>query len=117
MLKGALKDREFNSIDEIKEAVTKVWDELCFDPVQSAFHNWINCPAWMTANGESILLNKYEMISSRVVNLKIGGGRELSLHPVFRIISIPGLSRNCRKDDFTIELNQAIATDFSSVEL
>jgi hypothetical protein len=32
--------------------------------------------------GESILLNKYEIVSSHVVNLKIGGGRKLSLHPL-----------------------------------
>jgi hypothetical protein len=32
--------------------------------------------------GESISLNQYEMVSSHVVTLKIGGGRELSLYPV-----------------------------------
>jgi hypothetical protein len=31
---------------------------------------------------ESILLNRYEMVSSHIVNLKIGGRRELSLHTV-----------------------------------
>jgi hypothetical protein len=39
MLKGVLKDREFNSSDEIKEAITQVLDELAFDEVQSVFHN------------------------------------------------------------------------------
>jgi hypothetical protein len=34
MLKGVLKDRNFNSSDEIEEAVTKVWDELTFDEAQ-----------------------------------------------------------------------------------
>jgi hypothetical protein len=32
---------------------------------------------------ESIVLNKHEMVSSHVVNLKTGGGRALSLHSVF----------------------------------
>jgi hypothetical protein len=28
------------SSDEIEEAITKVWDELTFYEVQTAFHNW-----------------------------------------------------------------------------
>jgi hypothetical protein len=32
--------------------------------------------------GESILLNKYEMVSSLVLNVKIGGGWDLSFHPI-----------------------------------
>jgi hypothetical protein len=45
-----LKDREFNSSDEIEEAIAKVWDELTFDEVQSAFHNWLSRLAWVIAN-------------------------------------------------------------------
>jgi predicted ATPase len=33
MLKGASKDRELDSSDEIEEVITKVWDELTFDAV------------------------------------------------------------------------------------
>jgi hypothetical protein len=40
MLKGVLKDREFNSRDENEEAITKVWDEFTFGKVQSVFHSW-----------------------------------------------------------------------------
>jgi hypothetical protein len=39
MLKGVLNNHEFNSSDEIEEAITKVWDGLAFDEVQSLFHN------------------------------------------------------------------------------
>jgi hypothetical protein len=39
MRKGVLKDREFNSSDEIEEKITTVWDEFTFDEVQSVFHN------------------------------------------------------------------------------
>jgi hypothetical protein len=39
MLKGILKDREFHSDDEIKEAITLAWNVLTFDEVQSVFHN------------------------------------------------------------------------------
>jgi hypothetical protein len=39
MLKGVLKDCEFNSSDEIEKVITKAWDELTFDEVQRVFHN------------------------------------------------------------------------------
>jgi hypothetical protein len=39
MLKEILKDREVSSSDEIEASITKVWDEVTFDEVQSAFHN------------------------------------------------------------------------------
>jgi hypothetical protein len=39
MLKRILKNRDFNFSDEIEEVITKVWDELIFDEVQSVFHN------------------------------------------------------------------------------
>jgi hypothetical protein len=41
MLKGVLKDREFNSSDEIEEAITNVWHELSFDETRSVFHKWM----------------------------------------------------------------------------
>jgi hypothetical protein len=72
MLKGVLKNRKFHSSDEIKELMTKFGYELTFNEVQSIFHKWMSRLAWVTENG-GILLNKYEMASSHVVNLKIGG--------------------------------------------
>jgi hypothetical protein len=56
MLKGVLKDREFNSSDEIKEVIAKVWDKFTFDEVQSVFHNWMDRLAWVVANeGEHVI--------------------------------------------------------------
>jgi hypothetical protein len=57
----------------------KVWDELTFDEVQNVFHKWMSHVARVLENGESTLLSQYEMVSSHVVNLKIGGGQKLSL--------------------------------------
>jgi hypothetical protein len=39
MLRGVLKNCDFNLSDDIEKEITKVWDELNFDEVQSAFHN------------------------------------------------------------------------------
>jgi hypothetical protein len=56
MLKGVLKNCEFNSSDEIEEAITKIWDELTFDEVQSVFHNEVIRLAWVIENeGEYII--------------------------------------------------------------
>jgi hypothetical protein len=52
MLKEVLNDGEFNSSDEIEEARMKVWDELTFDDLQSALHNWANRLAWVIENRE-----------------------------------------------------------------
>jgi hypothetical protein len=51
MLKGTLKDREFHSRDEIKEAITMAWKDLTFDEAQSVFHNWIKRLRWVIDNG------------------------------------------------------------------
>jgi hypothetical protein len=51
MLKRVLKDREFNSSGEIKEAITNIWAELTFDQVQSVFYNWMSHLAWIVENG------------------------------------------------------------------
>jgi hypothetical protein len=56
MLKGALKGREFGSSDQIEEVITKVWDGLTFDDVQSVFHNWMSRPARIIENeGEHMI--------------------------------------------------------------
>jgi hypothetical protein len=47
MLKGVLKDREFNSNYAVEEAITKVWDELTFDEVQNVFQDWMSHLAWV----------------------------------------------------------------------
>jgi hypothetical protein len=51
MLKGILKDHEFNSSDEIEEAITTVWDILTVDNVHSVLQNWMSRLAWAIENG------------------------------------------------------------------
>jgi hypothetical protein len=51
MLKGILKDREFHPYDEIEEAITMAWNDLTFDEIQSALHNWTNRLRWVMENG------------------------------------------------------------------
>jgi hypothetical protein len=56
MLKGVLKDREFNSSDEIEEAIMKVRNELTFNEVQSIFHNEMSHLACVIENGREYIL-------------------------------------------------------------
>jgi hypothetical protein len=56
MLKRILNGCESNSSDEIEEAITKVWDELTFDEVQSVFHNWTSRLTWVIENEEESIL-------------------------------------------------------------
>jgi hypothetical protein len=56
MLKGVLKDRKFNSRDEIEEAIRKVSIELTFDEVQNVFHNWMNRLICVIKNGGGYII-------------------------------------------------------------
>jgi hypothetical protein len=51
-----LKDREFNSSDEIEEGITKIWEELTFDEVQNIFSNWMSRLAWVIENGREHII-------------------------------------------------------------
>jgi histone-lysine N-methyltransferase SETMAR len=56
LLKGVLKYHQFNSSNEIEEAITKVLDGLTFDEVQSVFHNWMSRLACVTKNREEYII-------------------------------------------------------------
>jgi hypothetical protein len=51
-----LKDQEFNSSDEIEDAIPKACDELTFDEVQSIFHNSVGRFAWVIENGRDSII-------------------------------------------------------------
>jgi hypothetical protein len=51
MLKGILKDPEFNSSDEIEETFAAAWNDVTFSDVQGVFHNWRSRLAWVIKNG------------------------------------------------------------------
>jgi hypothetical protein len=51
MLKGILKDHEFNSSGAIEEATTKISDYLTFDNVQNVLQNQMSRLVWIIENG------------------------------------------------------------------
>jgi hypothetical protein len=56
MLKGVLRDGNFNSSDEIEKAITKIWDEFTFDELHRAIHNWMGRFAWFIGNGGEYII-------------------------------------------------------------
>jgi hypothetical protein len=75
-----LKDREFNSSDEIEEVITKARDELTFDEMQSTFHNWMSRLACVIENEDRLLWSGF-LACRESQNRR--EGRELSLRPEF----------------------------------
>jgi hypothetical protein len=41
MLKGNMKNRAFQMVEEILEAVTLIWNGVTFEQLQSVFLNWM----------------------------------------------------------------------------
>jgi hypothetical protein len=83
MLKGVWKDREFNSSNEIAEAVMKVWDEVTFDEMQSVFHDWMIRLAWVFETGGGYIIKQIRsgFLAYRESQNR-REGREHSFHPV-----------------------------------
>jgi hypothetical protein len=50
-LKGILKDRELESINEIEESITEIWNGLTFDGAQSVVLSWMKRLARVIENG------------------------------------------------------------------
>jgi hypothetical protein len=86
MSKGVLRDREFNSSDEIEGVITKVWDELTFDEVQIVFHNWMSGLAWVIENGGKYIV-EYRC-AKKCVNTRKNCHRCAHLSEVFLILFI-----------------------------
>jgi hypothetical protein len=43
-----MKDREFHSHEEIKEAIPVAWNDLIFEDVQSIFYDWMRRLPWVS---------------------------------------------------------------------
>jgi hypothetical protein len=47
MLKQKIKDRVFQTVEEMMTAVHRVWDELILEDLQFVFFNWIERFEWI----------------------------------------------------------------------
>jgi hypothetical protein len=50
MLKGNMKDHAFQTVEEILEAVTLIWNGVTFEQLQSVFFNWMERLECVTSN-------------------------------------------------------------------
>jgi hypothetical protein len=52
-----VKDRAFQRVEEILEAVTLLWNEVTFEQLQSVFLNWTERLEWVISNGGDYYIN------------------------------------------------------------
>jgi hypothetical protein len=45
-----MKERVFQSEEQILASVTESWNELTFEDIQRVFHNWMEHLIWVIAN-------------------------------------------------------------------
>jgi hypothetical protein len=50
ILKQKMKERVFQSEEQILAAITESWNELTFEDIQRVFHNWMERLIWVIAN-------------------------------------------------------------------
>jgi hypothetical protein len=50
ILKQKMKERVFQSEEQILTAITESWNELTFEDTQRVFHNWMERLIWVIAN-------------------------------------------------------------------
>jgi histone-lysine N-methyltransferase SETMAR len=57
MLKQKVKDRAFQRLEEILEAVTLLSNDVTFEQLQSIFLNWMERLEWVISNGGDHYIN------------------------------------------------------------
>jgi transposase len=50
ILKQKMKERGFQSEEQILAAISESWNELTFEYIQRVFHNWMERLTWVIAN-------------------------------------------------------------------
>jgi transposase len=50
ILKQKMKERVFQSKEQILAAITESWNEFTFEDIQRIFHNLMECLTWVIAN-------------------------------------------------------------------
>jgi transposase len=50
ILKQKMKERVFQSEEQILATITERWNELTFEDIQRVFHNWMEHLIWVIAN-------------------------------------------------------------------
>jgi transposase len=50
ILKQKMKERVFQSEEQILAAITESWNELTFEDIPRVFHNWMECLIGVIAN-------------------------------------------------------------------
>jgi hypothetical protein len=55
ILKQKMKERVFQSEEQILAAITESWNKLTFEDIQRVFHNWMECSIWVICQQQRVL--------------------------------------------------------------
>jgi hypothetical protein len=83
MLKGNMKDRAFQTVKEILEAVTSIWNVVTFEQLMSVFLDWMERLEWVISNRWNATSSDIQRSIGSSFGNEMAGGSELFAHLVF----------------------------------
>jgi hypothetical protein len=83
MLKGNTKDRAFQTVKEILESVTSIWNVVTFEQLMSVFLDWMERLEWVISNGWNTTSSGIKRSIGSSFGNEIAGGFEVFAHLVF----------------------------------
>jgi hypothetical protein len=82
-----MKERVFQSEEQILAAITESWNELTFEDIQRVFHNWMERLTWVIANsGEYYYQSQMIGITINFTGSRNSPGRSGLFTPYFSVI-------------------------------
>jgi hypothetical protein len=73
MLRQKIKDRMFQTVEEIMTVVHRAWDELTLDDLQFVFFNWIERLEWVSEHRMNITQTNIKRLSESLSHGEIEG--------------------------------------------
>jgi hypothetical protein len=78
-----MKDRAFQRVEEIMDAITLTWNGVTLEQLQSVFLNWTGHLEWVTANRGGYYIAWHENIYWSLLGTDIAGGCKNCLHTLY----------------------------------
>jgi hypothetical protein len=71
-----MKERVFQSEEQILAAITDSWNELTFEDIQRVFHNWMGRLTWVIANSGEYYQSKWLGLPLTFLDQEIARGAQ-----------------------------------------
>jgi hypothetical protein len=87
ILKQNMKERVFQSEEQILAAITESWNELTFEDIQRVFHNWMERLIWEIADSSEYYQSSMVGITINLTGSRNSpGGSGFCLPPLFCLV-------------------------------